>query len=315
MPVFSAKPQQLQATAPIDLIGELINLHRLPGEDLKSFKTRVLDVYIHPANSTYTGLYNGISRELGISNYSQGLIIDVKRNPGNMGAPLDEQAYVKMNSKRIEFYSSNTNGTVFIDTHSRDGGGYYIHELISTLDAVVNSPFEIATWGAGAAGIDWAKVSYLLRYNSSKLITKTPLRQGRLHTFYNEIEHGNWITHINFPPSSGITQRVYQLEDLVSGTYYLDNIARVVHTHDYVDGHVSIKYQKFPMVLPLGEVNIHSFADTTFMDTISHQQELTHSTSAIDALEGLPTVNELPSVEGAAYINELLSVVPMYWGE
>lgn len=50
-----------------DEFGLLLGLPRIPGEKNRAYKARLLDVYTNPANSTYSGLINGISRELGIA--------------------------------------------------------------------------------------------------------------------------------------------------------------------------------------------------------------------------------------------------------
>jgi len=50
-----------------DEFGLLLGLQRIPGEKNREYRARLLDVYINPANSTYDGLLNGISRELGLS--------------------------------------------------------------------------------------------------------------------------------------------------------------------------------------------------------------------------------------------------------
>jgi hypothetical protein len=49
-----------------DEFGLLLGLPRIPGEKNVKYKERLQDVYVNPANSTYSGLMNGISRELGI---------------------------------------------------------------------------------------------------------------------------------------------------------------------------------------------------------------------------------------------------------
>lgn len=49
-----------------DEFGLLLSLPRLGGEKNSDYKTRLLDVYANPANSTYSGLRYGISRELGL---------------------------------------------------------------------------------------------------------------------------------------------------------------------------------------------------------------------------------------------------------
>jgi hypothetical protein len=50
-----------------DEIGLLLGLPRIPGEKNKTYKDRLTDVYAHPADATYQGLVNGVSRELGLS--------------------------------------------------------------------------------------------------------------------------------------------------------------------------------------------------------------------------------------------------------
>jgi len=50
-----------------DEFGLLLGLPRILGEKNADYKERLLDVYTNPANSTYSGLINGISRELGLS--------------------------------------------------------------------------------------------------------------------------------------------------------------------------------------------------------------------------------------------------------
>jgi hypothetical protein len=50
-----------------DEFGLLLGLPRILGEKNKDYKERLLDVYANPANSTYSGLRYGVSRELGLS--------------------------------------------------------------------------------------------------------------------------------------------------------------------------------------------------------------------------------------------------------
>jgi hypothetical protein len=50
-----------------DEFGLILGLPRIAGERNYAYKSRLLNVYTNPANSTYLGLKNGISRELGLS--------------------------------------------------------------------------------------------------------------------------------------------------------------------------------------------------------------------------------------------------------
>ena len=60
-------PEVFNVWNSFDEFGLLLALPRIPGEKNAAYKTRLLDVYANPANSTYVGLKNGISRELGLT--------------------------------------------------------------------------------------------------------------------------------------------------------------------------------------------------------------------------------------------------------
>lgn len=61
-----AEPEIYNIWNCFDEFGLLLGLPRIPGEKNKEYRARLLSVYQNPANSTYTGLKYGISRELGI---------------------------------------------------------------------------------------------------------------------------------------------------------------------------------------------------------------------------------------------------------
>jgi hypothetical protein len=50
----------------LDEHGSLLDIPRIPGEELRDYAKRLFDTYANRASSTYTGLLNGINRELGL---------------------------------------------------------------------------------------------------------------------------------------------------------------------------------------------------------------------------------------------------------
>jgi hypothetical protein len=142
-----------------DELGLVLSLQRNPAEKNYAYKKRLLDVYKNPGNSTYQGLVNGISRELGVSHSS----ISIERladlldptYPGNLlnkdgnaiGTPL--VAYAE------EAYLSNPVflGTVICDQSYWDGvnqstNGYiYLPHIWDASAAGVPS-----NWQAGGIG-------------------------------------------------------------------------------------------------------------------------------------------------------------------
>ena len=59
-------PSELVVRTPLDEMGSLLDIPRIPGEELKKYSKRLYDTYINRASSTYEGLINGINRELGL---------------------------------------------------------------------------------------------------------------------------------------------------------------------------------------------------------------------------------------------------------
>jgi hypothetical protein len=142
-----------------DEFGLLLGLPRIPGEKNRAYKARLLDVYVHPANSTYQGLINGISRELGISPASVRVfsiqeLLD-PANPNNLlnadgnaiGTPLEKYA--------AEIYDSNPIfwGNLIADESYWDGvdpltNGYSF--LPHMWDPVASGIYE--KWQGGGIG-------------------------------------------------------------------------------------------------------------------------------------------------------------------
>ena len=61
------EPEPYTVWNAFDEFGLLVSLDRLTGEKNKAYKKRILDVYENPGDSTYQGLINSVSRELGIA--------------------------------------------------------------------------------------------------------------------------------------------------------------------------------------------------------------------------------------------------------
>jgi len=59
-------PTPLVIRSAIDEIGSLLDVDRIPAEDLASYSKRLYDTYANRASSAYEGLINGINRELGL---------------------------------------------------------------------------------------------------------------------------------------------------------------------------------------------------------------------------------------------------------
>ena len=295
---FTGSAQRVEMRTPIDLIGELIDIHRLPEESLKDFKNRILDVYIHPANASYNGLWNSVARELGEESWAGGLVIDVDRTND---IPNNPNSDIVISTRYITLTDGTT--TLSIDKYDRAGTGYFVGDLTDTINTS-GLGFTTVTWGAIG---NWEKSSYLKRVSSKKTKYKVPLFSTNMHTMYGIMHSGNWFTgDISFSQDTKVTTEAASLATIASGEYYLGQFARTVYTGDYIaSGTVSFSYQDFPLVIPISTISINEFRDGEFLDLITEQIENEFS----NFIDGAPTV------EGAQFINELLSVVPMYYGK
>lgn len=71
-------PEKFNVITSADDIGAIVDLARITGEDLYTYKTRILESSERLANSSYEGLINGINRELGLDRKE---IIEINLKP------------------------------------------------------------------------------------------------------------------------------------------------------------------------------------------------------------------------------------------
>ena len=70
-------PQVVPVRTPLDDAGTFLNLDRLLGESLVAYKNRLLAVFAQRASSTYQGVINGLTRELGLQQ-AKGVRLNLK---------------------------------------------------------------------------------------------------------------------------------------------------------------------------------------------------------------------------------------------
>ena len=66
---FTLTPEAKNINNPLDHLGLLLGLPRLPDEGNSAYRRRLWDVYVRRASATERGLVNGITRELGLEQY------------------------------------------------------------------------------------------------------------------------------------------------------------------------------------------------------------------------------------------------------
>jgi len=298
MSTHTAIPTRKNIRTSVDLIGQLINLYRLPGEGLAEFKERVLDNYIHGANATYQGLYNGINRELGLDGHTRGILIDCDRDLD--GNPVSSLVGLDVTTRYLTLYSDHDSDTVQaqFDLHER-GVSYFVTELITLIDNTTG-------WQAVSVGLDdFDKSSSLLQQSSMRYVHEYGLKTTRVQNLSDVLLDDYFITgDVMFSSETGIVHEVTSMPSQAS-EFKVDYTNNVLFLGQITTGTVTFKYQKLPLLVKWSPITISSFKNEEFLDLIT-EQILDEDWNVIDGI---------PTPEGAEYINELLSVAPQYWGE
>jgi hypothetical protein len=284
-----------------DLVAELIDLHRLPGESLPDFKLRVLDAYIRPANSTYEGTINAVNRETGnvaIDGDARGILIDVARDAD--GDPISLTPGLECDAKYMTLYSDHDNATVEFQLDLTDRSTtYFVSDLLTAINT--STIFDAVQ----LEGDDYDKSSHLVHTSSKKLAKQQRLVPGGQLQHLTEVKSGNYVTgNLVFPEVMGLTTEVVSTPD-DDDEFMVDYVNGAFWTSRPLGGRVTYWYQAFPLFIRWSPVSVFRFKDDEYLDNVTEQ--------VLDA--DTTTVDGIPTVDGADLVNELLAVTPMYWGE
>lgn len=298
MSTYTVTPTKKNIRTSVDLIGQLINLYRLPGEGLSSFKERILDNYIHGANATYQGLYNGINRELDLDAHTKGILIDVARDGD--GLPLNNLAGVEISTRYLTLFSDHVAGTqqAQFDLYER-GVSYFVSDLQSQIGGV-------SGWESVMVGLDnFDKSRSFLKQSSLKTISSYTLNASQVQNLNDVLSNGNFVTgDIRFSIDSQITTEVFAMPTQPN-EFMVDYNNNILFLGQIPVGTVTFSYQAFPLFLKWSPITINSFKDSEFLDLITEQVRD----------EDDLVIDGIPTPRGAEFINELLSVAPQFWGE
>lgn len=292
---YRAVPQATAVFNELDYHGTLLGLQRLPTERNLEYKQRLLDVYVHRANSSYTGLVNGLTRELGLQFFNP-IEITVRNDFDPTLTPRIEfvdntvKIWSDVLTQELEMSFQRSNETDSV---------YFITGLVDKINT--STVFEATLLDAAYT---WKRSDTILNQSSSKLVQAQVLLPSRINYLGNSnIEKGSLI----FNNTAAFR---YEVEDksllTYAGSYFVDYTNGVITSFSLPDTGVVLRYafreDVFqPTASPVIVRAVHSdeFQKVMFEQT---QQSNTDFSSGI------------PTPDGSSIINELLSVVPMYWG-
>jgi len=281
-----------------DELGDMVSLRRLHGEDNSSYRRRIQDAMVHYANASYQGMVYGITRELGLSIYDS---ITINPRVDGNGKFLAPDPYIRFEGPYVYLYSDYTNNMLDWAIDRFEAGGNYEH-LGRLVEMINNTSFFEATL---PENIDYFTRSMtILNQSNRRVVTFERVKASTVFALDHErIVPGSLF----FSNRDVFRTEMDSIDDvLVPGQYYVDYHSGIikVFTIPTISDIVRYQYVEYPFTVVASPIIIHDVTNENFRVKMFEQVLLDDGTVA----HGLPT--EL----GVDIINELLSVVPMYWG-
>ena len=277
--------------------GNMVSLPRLRGEKNWEYKRRIHDVFVNIANSSYRGLINGITRELGLTLYNA-----IEINPKVSGGEfLASDPYIKFDGVYLYLYSDYSNDLLDYQIDRYEPGGNYEHlgrlvdlinttsffeaSLINDTDPYTRSMTILNQSNRGSIHFERIPVSNRFKLGNTHIVQGSVYFSNR-NTFRTEVSTLTAVNEI--------------------GKYYIDYSKGIVTVYTVPTSEDIVRYQyiKYPLRAVASPVILHDINDDNFKVKMFEQVLLDDGTYT----HGMPT--EI----GLDIINELFSVVPMYWG-
>lgn len=283
----------------LDRIGLLLGLPRLEEEKNSVYKRRLFDVLVNRADSSYLGLINGITRELGLNIVDTMRIIPIQDSNGDFLAPVPA---IVFDETKCYLYNDFSEGDILltIDRFEQDEGAWTLGELRDTINTTAKYSATILD------GVDTNLRSMMIYNQKSHDIVPSEEISGS--GIVIKLENRNIVQSSLVISSENLFNRVSSQINLTKrGDFYVDYQSGIVYSYASAAPGDTIRYQfvRDNFIVKSSPVIIHSIQSADFRTKMFEQ--------ILDG-EG-DSVNGLPTPLGADIINELLSVYPTSWGK
>lgn len=292
-------PQVHHVYNEFDKHGLLVGLPRLEEEQNITYKQRILDVYVNRADSTYRGLINAITRELGLS-----LIDCMKITPvtDSNGDTLLAKPAVVFEHTKCYLYSNYTERTLLniLDRFEMSEGVYDIYSLAA---AIRNTGYWDVVLLPEADNA--ARSTTVFNQSSVRLVVAEPLIGNGSMT---KLAHENITEGTVNVSSFNLIHRVNsQVALRENGDYCIDYINGIIYSVAPPQSGSHIRYEYFvnEFVVQSSPVVLYNLQSDDFKTKMFEQV----------TVEDGSLQNGRPTALGADIINELLSVYPSTWGK
>lgn len=279
--------------------GLVVGLSRNKGESNWSYKRRLLDIFIHRANSTYRGLVNGITRELGLSLFRP-IFINPKRSVYN-DSFIASDPYIRFDGAHLYLYSDYANDEIEhkIDRFEPGGNYEYLVDLVSFINSTTY--FEA---GLYAGGYEYTRSMTIINQSNRITIEEPVQNSSKFKLDHNYIVKNS----VRFENDYDTFKRERTHSYMVSkaGDYHIDYTKGIITVYTVPAIGITIVYD-------YSDYSFRPWASPVILYDINDQDVKAKMFDQI-LLEDGTYANGVPTELGVDILNEILSVVPMYWG-
>jgi hypothetical protein len=291
-------PRQRNIWNEFDELGAILSLKRNKGEKNWEFRRRIFDGLVNKANSSYQGLVNGVTRELGLSLYDCLSIVPKENSDGSF---LAADPCVRFEGAYVYLYSDYTNGTLAhkIDRYEPGGNYEHLYRLVDFINTTIYFEAHLVP------GIDRNTRSMVL-FNQSNRKT-IDVEDIPASTKFRLVKPQVVKGSVFFSDREVFRTEVLTEAEIGSpGEYYIDYITGIVVCQQVPSSGTWVRYKhtETPFVAKASPVIFYNINEDSFREKMFEQILQDDGTYE----HGLPTKL------GTDMINELLSVVPMYYG-
>lgn len=276
-----------------DQHGITVGLERNYLESNADYKQRLLDVFVNRGGSTYRGMLNAITRELGLSFYDA-MTVTMSSGLTNPAIVFDENLCKLMS----DINPNNPVTYLEIDLADKTSDNYYLGGLIDTINA---TPYFSATISSEADEYDRSMRVY--KQSNVTLVYSEELISGAKIKLDNE----NILANTVSIESDNLTQRVSSQADVnASGRYYINLETGTLYTYDspMAGSLISYMYKTDPVTFKASPVIISNLQGDEYQKKLFYQ-----ATNELGV-----NFDSVPSIHGIDIISELYTLAGLYWG-
>jgi hypothetical protein len=278
-----------------DSQGLLLGTPRIENEPNTVYKQRLLDVFVNRASSTYQGIINGVTRELGLSIVDT-LSVDITITGANtLPAIIFEET-------KCTLYSDYSTLTV-LETFDRfDLDSPYW--TLSGLAAGINSVTGFVATIDPDVSVNQRAMTIFNQSSIKQVTNESLLGKGqRIKLEYSNLIEGT--VSVVSPSLANIVTTEGAVQE--SGDYFVDHENGLIVAGSIPANGSFVRYQAMEteMTFKSSPIILHSLQSADFQ-TKMFEQETDGDGN---------TVNGHPTALGADLINELLSVYPTAYGK